>query len=78
MRQATTLSVNYLVIGCHFSNTLTTLMYSHCPKNIYNKLGHLHFLLDEMGLDKTEMAGMTPTRSTLQRDQNFLVFKLIL
>ena len=40
-------------------------------------MGHLHFLLEEMGLDKMgldEMAGMTPTTSTLQRDQNFLVF----
>ena len=40
-------------------------------------MGHLHFLLDEMGLDKMgldEMAGMTPTTSTLQRDQNVLVF----
>ena len=34
---------------------ITTLMSSHCPKkNLFflDEVGHLHFLLDEMGLDK--------------------------
>ena len=34
---------------------ITTLMFSHCPKkNLFflDEVGHLHFLLDEMGLDK--------------------------
>ena len=31
---------------------ITTLMFSHCPKNFLDKVGHLHFLLDEMGLDE--------------------------
>ena len=34
-----------------------TLMYSYCPKikkenNFLDEMGHLYFLLDEMGLDK--------------------------
>ena len=27
-------------------------MYSHCPKNFLDEMGHLHVLLDQMGLDK--------------------------